>query len=125
MMLGKQNLKNVVRLMKAMRDTHDKELPHLSSYMLKTVILLELKHRANSYWNQDLGTLYKDMWRKLNKYFCEGNLPFFLAPGCNHFERMNPMDFQKCKTKVAELNEKLQYIYSLSDCEKLFLGKQM
>lgn len=125
MMSGKQNLKNVVRLMKAMRDTHHQGLPHLSSYMLKTVILLELKYRYNSYWDQDLGTLYTDMWKKLNKYFCEGDLPFFLAPGCNHFDRMNSMDFQKCKATVAELNGKLENIHYVSDLKKLFLGSQM
>lgn len=122
MMSDKQNLKNVIRLMKAMRDTHNQGLPHLSSYMLKTVILLQLKHRSNSYWQQDLGTLYTDMWKKLDEYFRAGNLPFFLAPGCNHFDRMKPIDFNKCKTTVAELNRKLQNIRYVSELEKLFLG---
>ncbi|KAL7732300.1 hypothetical protein ACLKA6_018526 [Drosophila palustris] len=57
MMKGNNNLKNTLRLMKAFRDRHIRDLPHLSSYMLKTVILLQLEKRSEAFWQQDLTTL--------------------------------------------------------------------
>lgn len=122
MMSRKYNLKNVVRLMKAMRDVHSRDLPHLSSYMLKTVVLLQLKNKSNSYWEQDLGTLYMDMWMKLVEHFNIDNLPFYLAPGCNHFDRMNFQDFKKCKSSVQKLYLQLKSTQYVSDVRKLFIA---
>lgn len=125
MMKDKKNFKNVVRLMKAMRDTHYRDLPHLSSYMLKTVVLLQLKKKPNYYWEQDLGTLFLDMWMKLVEHFNITNLPFYLAPGCNHFDRMNQQDFDKCKTTVLNLYKQIKEARSFQVVRSLFIGKQM
>lgn len=121
MMKNKKNLKNVVRLMKAMRDTHDRDLPHLSSYMLKTVVLLQLGKRPYYYWEQDLGTLFLDMWMKLIEHFNIGKLPYYLALNCNHFDRMNQQDFDKCKATVLSLYKQIKAARSFSVVRSLFI----
>ncbi|XP_034481013.1 uncharacterized protein LOC117786757 [Drosophila innubila] len=103
MMKGNYNLKNILRLMKGMRDKHIREMPHLSSYMLKTVILLQLEKRPDTYWQKDLATLFVEMWTYLLLHFRDNNLPFFLAEDCNHFDRLKPYDYQKCKDTVGLL----------------------
>ncbi|KAH8406876.1 hypothetical protein KR222_009633, partial [Zaprionus bogoriensis] len=106
MLSGKQNLKNVLRLMKAMRDVQ--EMNHLSSYMLKTVILLELESTPNSYWHQDLATLLLAMWGKLAKRLQQRNLPFYLAKGCNHLDRLSkPGELDEFISTAAKLQSKL------------------
>ncbi|XP_017862604.1 PREDICTED: uncharacterized protein LOC108613572 isoform X2 [Drosophila arizonae] len=103
MMTNKYNLKNTLRLMKAMRDVHKDHLPHLTSYMLKTVILLELSNATDNLWQQNEGKTLVLMWSKLVQYFKKATLPYFLAPDCNHFDRMNVKDFNACRQKVDQL----------------------
>lgn len=107
MMKNKYNLKNTLRLMKAMRDVHKDQLPHLSSYMLKTVILLELPNATAQLWQQDEGKTLVSMWSKLLEYFQRANLPYFLAPNCNHFDRMNVKEFNACRLAVDQLLTRL------------------
>ncbi|XP_034484095.1 uncharacterized protein LOC117789144 [Drosophila innubila] len=107
MMKGNYNLKNILRLMKGMRDKHIREMPHLSSYMLKTVILLQLEKRPDTYWQKDLATLFVDMWTRLVQHFRDNNLPFFLAHDCNHFDRLKRDDFLKCKETAEILYHKI------------------
>ncbi|KRG06216.1 uncharacterized protein Dmoj_GI13277, isoform B [Drosophila mojavensis] len=107
MMTNKYNLKNTLRLMKAMRDVHKDQLPHLTSYMLKTVILLELSNATDNLWQQNEGKTLVLMWSKLVQYFKKATLPYFLAPNCNHFDRMNVTDFNECRQKVDQLLTRL------------------
>ncbi|ALC43364.1 CG7194, partial [Drosophila busckii] len=95
MMKDNYNLKNVLRLMKALRDNYKDEMQHLSSYMLKTVLLLELDKRTTQFWQQDMATILICMWSKLLVYLVGLNLPFFFSPGCNHFDRLKADEMAK------------------------------
>lgn len=103
-MKGKDNLKNVLRLMKGLRDAHARKLPHLSSYMLKTVLL----HRLESAdWERDLGTLLVEMWSHLVDHLRARRLEFFLAKDHNVFNRMNRNEIKICLENASTLLRKL------------------
>nr|XP_017011883.2 uncharacterized protein LOC108067387 [Drosophila takahashii] len=100
MMKDAGNLKNVLRLMKGLRDAHAGQLPHLSSYMLKTVLL----HRIETVdWQQDLGTLLMEMWSHLVDHLRAGRLEFFLDKGHNVFRRMLPGEMKQCRLTSENL----------------------
>ncbi|XP_017073924.1 LOW QUALITY PROTEIN: cyclic GMP-AMP synthase [Drosophila eugracilis] len=121
-MKDSDNLKNVLRLMKGLRDAHARNLPHLSSYMLKTVVL----HRIASVdWQRDLGTLFVEMWSHLVDHLRAGRLEFFLAKDHNIFNRMNSGEIKKClkasenllqKLRNAQLNVRYFDLAELFDC---------
>lgn len=99
------NFKNVLRLMKGLRDAEKKELPKLSSYMLKTVLLHQLDLVD---WQQDLGTLLVAMWAHLVDHLHKERLAFFLADGHNLFSRMSPAEVVKCYVTANEILTKLR-----------------
>ncbi|XP_016969041.1 uncharacterized protein LOC108037088 [Drosophila rhopaloa] len=106
-MKDSDNMKNVLRLMKGLRDAHAKKLPHLSSYMLKTVLL----HRVDTVdWQQDLGTLLVEMWSLLVDHLRNGRLEYFMARGHNVFVRMNQVEIKKCLATSQELLQKLRLV---------------
>ncbi|EDX09678.1 uncharacterized protein LOC6737253 [Drosophila simulans] len=105
-MKGKDNLKNVLRLMKGLRDAHARNLPHLSSYMLKTVLL----HRLESAdWERDLGTLLVEMWSHLVNHLRARRLEFFLDKDHNIFNRMSPHEIRKCLENANTLLKELRF----------------
>ncbi|XP_016965181.1 cyclic GMP-AMP synthase-like protein [Drosophila biarmipes] len=105
MMKDSDNLKNVLRLMKGLRDAHARQLPHLSSYMLKTVLL----HRIETVdWERDLGTLLVEMWSHLVNHLRAGRLEFFLDKDHNVFSRMNQGEIKKCLLYSENLLQKLR-----------------
>ncbi|XP_043649192.1 uncharacterized protein LOC122617406 [Drosophila teissieri] len=108
-MKGSYNLKNVLRLMKGLRDAND--LPHLSSYMLKSVILQQL---SNVNWQRDEALLLVEMWQQLVYHLRCGTLPFFLANGHNIFDRMGGSDLATCQINAIEILRKLK-IYHMND----------
>ncbi|XP_039486312.1 uncharacterized protein LOC120448390 [Drosophila santomea] len=105
-MKGSYNLKNVLRLMKGLRDAND--LPHLSSYMLKSVLLQRL---SNVNWQRDEASLLVEMWERLVNHLRCGTLPFFLANGHNIFVRLDSSDLDTCKANAIEILRKLQICY--------------
>jgi len=106
MMKDSQNLKNVLRLMKGLRDAHARQLPHLSSYMLKTVLL----HRIETVdWEKDLGILLVEMWSHLVDHLRAGRLEFFLDKDHNVFKRMNQGEIRKCLLYSENLLQKLRF----------------
>ncbi|KAH8338256.1 hypothetical protein KR074_010678, partial [Drosophila pseudoananassae] len=105
MMKDKQNLKNVLRLMKGLRDAHKRDLPHLSSYMLKTVILNRFDYIS---WNSNLGSLFVEMWGRLVEYLRNRRLPYYLDNGHNVFDRMNDQELSKCLATATDLLYKLR-----------------
>ncbi|XP_039485531.1 uncharacterized protein LOC120447932 [Drosophila santomea] len=105
-MKGTDNLKNVLRLMKGLRDAHVNNLPHLSSYMLKTVLL----HRIESAdWERDLGTLLVEMWSHLVDHLRARRLEFFLARDHNVINRMNQGEIKNCLKFAEILLQNLRY----------------
>ncbi|XP_041447969.1 uncharacterized protein LOC111076169 [Drosophila obscura] len=101
------NFKNVLRLMKGLRDAHATDLPHLSSYMLKTVLLSRL---GNTAWNGDLTTLFIQMWEALYVCLTNGELNFFLASGHNIFDRMSHGELDRCRGTAHFLLLTLKFI---------------
>ncbi|XP_002135207.2 uncharacterized protein [Drosophila pseudoobscura] len=103
------NFKNVLRLMKGLRDAHKTDFPHLSSYMLKTVLLHQL---GNVSWTMDLPNLFIKMWNCLVVCLKNGKLEFYWAAGHNIFDRMQPNQLKKCRESAEYLLVKLQKIRS-------------
>ncbi|XP_017080227.1 uncharacterized protein LOC108113993 isoform X2 [Drosophila eugracilis] len=117
------NLKNVLRLMKGLRDGNSRDLPHLSSYMLKTVLLGELR-RVN--WSRDEGPLLVEMWGRLVERLDVGRLDFFLANGHNIFDRLNSRELDNCRRNARDIHHKLRIYYNSnngSELNKLFNQK--
>lgn len=93
--------------MKGLRDAHKAELPHLSSYMLKTVILNNLNnHHIN--WNSNLETLFEKMWSCLVQHLQIRRLDYYLDNGHNVFGRMNDQELSKCFSKATMLLREIQ-----------------
>lgn len=118
MVKNSYNFKNVLRLMKALKDKNN--LPHLSSYMLKTVML----HKHNSVdWQRDEGFLLLKMWSNLVDDLRSGQLNFILAKGHNIFDRMNYTERNTCFTNANYILDKLNDPYTqnyLHELSKLF-----
>ncbi|BFF98960.1 uncharacterized protein DMAD_06979 [Drosophila madeirensis] len=100
------NFKNVLRLMKGLRDAHADDFPHLSSYMLKTVLLQQLG-KVN--WYTDLATLFMKMWNCLIECLLNGRLEFILAKEQNIFDRMSLGERHKCYSTASKLLSELRY----------------
>ncbi|KAH8286358.1 hypothetical protein KR054_007698 [Drosophila jambulina] len=105
MMKESDNLKNILRLMKGLRDAHAQKLPHLSSYMLKTVLLHQIE-KAD--WQQDLGTLLLEMWGRLVEHLQAGRLPYYLENEHNILTRMNDGQLKKCRAASLDLLTRLK-----------------
>ncbi|KAH8364792.1 hypothetical protein KR084_011684, partial [Drosophila pseudotakahashii] len=101
---GSYNLKNVLRLMKGLRDGNADELPHLSSYMLKTVLLHEVD-RVN--WQRDEGPLLVEMWGRLADRLDAGRLDFFMANEHNIFDRLNQRQLSICRSNARSIYHNL------------------
>ncbi|XP_041449777.1 uncharacterized protein LOC111075630 [Drosophila obscura] len=95
-----KNFDNVLRLMKGVRDANVHDLPHLSSYMLKTVLLHQL---GRVDWKKDLGTLFLEMWSCLVDHLNSGNLDFFLCKGNNIFDDMPYGALLDCRISAERL----------------------
>ncbi|XP_016933491.3 cyclic GMP-AMP synthase-like protein [Drosophila suzukii] len=117
MMKGSYNMKNVLRLMKGLRDANCTDFPHLSSYMLKTVLLHELK---SVNWQRDEGPLLVEMWGKLLLRLNAGRLDFFLADGHNIFDRLNERELNTCRHNATITYGKLQQYYSYNNGFQLY-----
>ncbi|XP_017121431.1 uncharacterized protein LOC108142224 [Drosophila elegans] len=124
-MKRQDNLKNVLRLMKGLRDKQNPDrpnagLPHLTSYMIKTVILQELP-KIN--WQEDEGTLLLKMWNCLVNYLDAGQLAFFWADDKNVFDRMRNDQLRICRINSKKVLDKLRdprIQNSLDDLSNLF-----
>ncbi|XP_017031103.1 cyclic GMP-AMP synthase-like protein [Drosophila kikkawai] len=98
-------LKDVLRLMKGLRDANRKQLPELSSYMMKTVLL----HRAATVdWKRDLGELFVEMWGHLIKHLWNGKLEVFLTRNGNLLSQMHPQSQKKCLATAEDLLKSLK-----------------
>lgn len=121
MMKESDNLKNVLRLMKGLRDAHATKLPHLSSYMLKTVLLQQLQKVD---WQRDLGTLLVEMWSHLVLHLQSSKLPYYLAAEHNVLTRMNEGQLKKCRATSLDLLHKLKMLKAANssylECSILF-----
>ncbi|XP_022214235.2 uncharacterized protein LOC111068807 [Drosophila obscura] len=87
MVLGKkQNLKDTMRLMKAIRNAN--HMPSLISYMIKSVFLncAEWKYTT---WNQSPGEQLVRMCVRMIWALVERRLPFYLVPELNLFETLS------------------------------------
>ncbi|KAH8252034.1 hypothetical protein KR038_007404 [Drosophila bunnanda] len=118
MMKRRDNLKNILRLMKGMRDAN--KMPHLSSYMLKTVLLHEIEKVD---WQRDLGTLLVEMWGRLVEHLQTGRLPYYLQNEHNILTRMNDGQLKKCRVASLNLLNRLKMARdsgSYRDCSILF-----
>jgi len=116
-MKGSYNMKNVLRLMKGLRDANCTDFPHLSSYMLKTVLLHELR---SVNWQRDEGPLLVEMWGKLLLRLNAGRLDFFLADGHNIFDRLNERELSICRNNASTIFVKLQQYYSYDNGSQLY-----
>ncbi|XP_016964968.1 cyclic GMP-AMP synthase-like protein [Drosophila biarmipes] len=104
-MKGSYNMKNVLRLMKGLRDGNSSDLPHLSSYMLKSVLLQEIQ---SVNWKRDEAPLLVEMWGKLVYRLNAGRLDFFLADGHNIFDRLNERELSICRSNASRIYQELR-----------------
>ncbi|XP_017138500.1 uncharacterized protein LOC108153193 [Drosophila miranda] len=82
----KKNLKNTMRLMKAIRSAH--HMNSLVSYMIKSIFLncAEWKYIT---WNQSPGRILIRMTVRMIWSLFKNRLPFYLVPGLNIFETVS------------------------------------
>ncbi|KAH8314701.1 hypothetical protein KR074_011022 [Drosophila pseudoananassae] len=117
------NFRNVLRLMKGLRDGSADGMPHLSSYMLKAVMLHRL---TNVDWKRDLGLLLLEMWCHLSDHLRCGRLEFFLASRHNILSHLKSGDVNKCRDTALALMVKLKNAQDsasytdLANCFKIY-----
>ncbi|KAH8340774.1 hypothetical protein KR059_006716 [Drosophila kikkawai] len=114
-------LKDVLRLMKGLRDAKRKQLPELSSYMMKTVLL----HRAATVdWGRDLGDLLVEMWGHLVIHLRNGKVEVFLTRNGNLLSQMHPERRKVCLVTAENLLKSLREAKLVVDkFDKMFTEK--
>ncbi|KAH8296868.1 hypothetical protein KR054_012275 [Drosophila jambulina] len=116
MVKNSYNFKNVLRLMKGLKDKNSRSLPHLSSYMLKTVML----HKHDSVnWQRDEGSLLLEMWRSLVDHLRSGRLEFILHKEHNIFDRMNARELSTCLANAKTILDQLSDEYTQTSMHAL------
>lgn len=103
-MKDEHHLKHVLRLMKGLRDAHKAELPHLTSFMLKNVILNNLNYDRNL----NLETLFEKMWSYLVEHLRIRRLDYYLDNGYNVFDEMDDQELSKCLSYATMLQREIQ-----------------
>uniref|UniRef100_A0A1A9VCV9 Mab-21 domain-containing protein n=1 Tax=Glossina austeni TaxID=7395 RepID=A0A1A9VCV9_GLOAU len=58
LLLGKQNLKVALRLLKALRDCYRPSLRRLKSYFLVTMFLWQIRKRSESFWDEPVDIIF-------------------------------------------------------------------
>ncbi|KAM8710705.1 hypothetical protein ACLKA7_017345 [Drosophila subpalustris] len=96
----KQNLKDSLRLMKALRNAN--ELSGLVSYFLKSIYLHEVE-KGTTNWNQAPGRILIRMLINLLHAVRLNNLPFFLAPDHNNLDKLS----DKCRREYVRILNKI------------------
>ncbi|XP_030372256.1 uncharacterized protein LOC115622453 [Scaptodrosophila lebanonensis] len=100
----KQNLKDSLRLMKAFRNAND--MPHLVSYMIKTLYLNAVEERKTN-WNQAPGRILIRLMVELLMDLLDGFQEFYLAPDHNNFSNISREEIQEYKRIVGRTLKKL------------------
>ncbi|KAH8305823.1 hypothetical protein KR059_011741 [Drosophila kikkawai] len=118
----KQNLKDALRLMKALREGNDMHM--LFSYAIKSVFLNATSQKRIN-WNQSPGRILIRAVDSMAMFLRKGFLPFYLAPDANLFEDL-PEDqarsyirilrrifrrLTKCRDRNCMTTEDIQIIF--------------
>ncbi|KAH8294386.1 hypothetical protein KR054_011790, partial [Drosophila jambulina] len=118
----KQNLKDAMRLMKALRNGND--MPMLFSYAIKSLFLNAASQRRIN-WNQSPGRILIRAVDYMAMYLRRGFLPFYLVPDANLFEDLPPDQTRdyiiilrrifrrliKCRNRNCMTSEDVQFIF--------------
>ncbi|GAB0099708.1 hypothetical protein DMENIID0001_155950 [Sergentomyia squamirostris] len=98
---NKNRLKEATRFLKKIRDRRSLKL--LKSYHIKTVIMLEIQGKADSYWNSPLGTVLRDMLNAVIKRFDQQCIPSYWNERFNMLEGWSP-------DQMAEVSKQLKAV---------------
>ncbi|GAB0099707.1 hypothetical protein DMENIID0001_155940 [Sergentomyia squamirostris] len=98
---NKNRLKEANRFLKKIRDRRNLKL--LKSYHIKTVIMLEIQGKADSYWNSPLGTVLRDMLNAAIKRFDQQCIPSYWNKKFNMLEGWSP-------DQMAEVSKQLKAV---------------
>ncbi|XP_053967276.1 cyclic GMP-AMP synthase-like receptor 1 isoform X1 [Anastrepha ludens] len=102
LLLGRQNLKVVFRLLKSLRDKYG--MKRLKSYFITTAFLWEVEKQKKSFWNNPLHILLEHMLESLADSFAEGCLPFY-------WDRKNNLLNNLDDEEIDDYAEKLKRAY--------------
>ncbi|KAI9579463.1 uncharacterized protein LOC119639706 [Glossina fuscipes] len=81
LLMGKQHLKVVYRLLKSLRDRH--RLDRLKSVFFTSMFLWEIEKRSQNFWHKPIGEVFLEMLKVLKERFQTRNFPYFWSPEHN------------------------------------------
>uniref|UniRef100_A0A1A9VQH4 Mab-21 domain-containing protein n=1 Tax=Glossina austeni TaxID=7395 RepID=A0A1A9VQH4_GLOAU len=81
LLMGKQHLKVVYRLLKSLRDRH--RLDRLKSVFFTSMFLWEIEKRPHNFWHKPIGEIFLEMLKVLKVRFQTRNFPYFWSPEHN------------------------------------------
>ncbi|XP_017066717.1 uncharacterized protein LOC108104897 [Drosophila eugracilis] len=126
----KQNLKDGLRLMKALRDAND--MPKIFSYTIKSLFLNAASVKRIN-WNQSPGRILIRMIVLMVKFLRKGFLPLYLVPDSNVLEGLGKderMDYMrrlfrilklliKCRNRNCMTIDDIELIFGISVLQSL------
>ena len=92
--------KKVIKLLKRFRDMQGAPWVKLSSYYLKTLVMLELK---DTWHEKDLGDLFIQVLYKLRECLVEGKIPFYFDPRCNLLANVNDATIDNMRGRLDKI----------------------
>lgn len=107
-LLGKQNLKVALRLLKALRDRYRHYLRRLKSYFLVTMFLWQIKKRPESFWDEPVGIIFLEMLEVLTEHFQNGELRYFWCAHLNLLDILKPKEITDYAETLSSINNTLQ-----------------
>uniref|UniRef100_A0A1B0GBQ0 Uncharacterized protein n=1 Tax=Glossina morsitans morsitans TaxID=37546 RepID=A0A1B0GBQ0_GLOMM len=81
LLMGKQHLKVVYRLLKSLRDRH--RLDRLKSVFFTSMFLWEIEKRPRNFWHKPIGEIFLEMLKVLKVRFQTRNFLYFWSPEHN------------------------------------------
>jgi len=114
-----QTLKQLIRIFKKIRDTHD--LTNLKSYYIKVIFLHQRVKQKNDYWKGQLSALFSNMFDVILDHLEKRQLVSFWHKQYNLFGELTPVQLTDIYNKLKRIKENIdknlvnknpEYIYS-------------
>uniref|UniRef100_W8C5K8 Uncharacterized protein n=1 Tax=Ceratitis capitata TaxID=7213 RepID=W8C5K8_CERCA len=106
LLLGRQNLKVVFRLLKSLRNAYG--MYRLKSYFLTTAFLWEIQIQSDRFWHNPLHILLEHMLETLASDFADGSLPYFWNKDLNLLDILSDDDIDELAYKLGRAHETLR-----------------
>jgi hypothetical protein len=113
--------KKIVCLLKTFRNGNADNMSELSSYLLKTIVMLLVKERPDLTWSEVFSEiLFLETLKKLQNYLQEKKVPFYFHPGCNILWDMDQAQIAKMAIWLATSIRKMENSMWTDNCRTVW-----